>query len=865
MNQERILSILYDISLVIGSADQVNSLLMKVLQRLIFHTGYPCGMFFHRLPHGSGDSAGGMERFRLEACIGDHRLNPVIGRELGVVPELIVGEDERLTPEQLEGMPLKQDYYRYLLRLPVPNYGMVLLLTPVKRKSHLPYTEIFKPVLANLAKAINLCQRNEDFTRHLIADRDEAREDNLRFRHAMDSAQDAICLIDPVEMRFVDFNRQAWQALGYTPEELYRKGPSDIKSEISKGELRELFLRVIDSGTDFTLNTTHQRKDGSRFPVEVHVNALKQAGREPIIISVARDVTERKKYEEALFNAKERALVTLQSIGDAVITTDREGRIDSMNPVAELLTGYTFEEVTGLTLDAAFQVIDEFTRLPAENPVDACLAHGEVVSLSHHSLLLARDGREIAIEDSAAPIRERDGSIIGVVMVFHDVTRSREMAQKLTWQASHDSMTGLVNRAEFERRLKRLVDMAREEQTQHALLYLDLDQFKVVNDTSGHVAGDELLRQLAVLMRSLVRENDTLARLGGDEFGVLLANCDQTHAMRLAQSLRERIREYRFIWQEQVFEVGVSIGIVEINAVHNDISLILSHADIACYAAKDGGRNRVHIFQPDDDELMQRHSEMLWLSKINEAMEQERLELYGQAIVRVAGGEQQDCWYETLLRLRDEQGRLILPGAFIPAAERYNLMPAVDRWVISHAFACLCRQAGHNEAPLRLSINLSGASLNQDDTSEFILQQAASCDLDPGRVCFEITETAAISNLTRAYRLMHDLKAAGFCFALDDFGSGVSSFNYLKNLPVDYLKIDGSFVRDMLTDSVDQAMVEMINQIGHVMGIQTIAEYVESEQILQALIDKGVDFAQGFHLHSPSPMRALFEDDVPTD
>ncbi len=855
MNQERILSILYDISLVIGSADQVQLLLTKVLQRLIFHTGYPCGMILRRLPDGS---AGGEGRFRLEACVGDHRLNPILGEELEISASLLSGEDERLSRGQLQGMPLKQDYYQRLLRLPVPGYGVVLLLTPAERNLQLPYTEIFKPVLANFAKAINLCERNEAFTRHLIADRDEAREDNLRFRHAMDSSQDAIYLIDPLHMRFVDFNRQAWQALDYTPEELSRKGPGDIKTDISETELRGLFQQVIDGDTDFSLDAMHRRKDGSRFPVEVHLNALSQPGREPVIIAVARDVTERKKYEEALFNAKERALVTLQSIGDAVITTDREGRIDSMNPVAEQLTGYRLDEVSGLTLDAAFQVIDEISRLPTDNPVDACLAHGEVVSLSHHSLLLARDGREIAIEDSAAPIRERDGSITGVVMVFHDVTRSREMAQKLSWQASHDNMTGLVNRAEFERRLKRLVDQAREEQTQHALLYLDLDQFKVVNDTSGHVAGDELLRQLAVLMRSLVRESDTLARLGGDEFGLLLANCDQDHAMRVAQSLREKIREYRFIWQEQVFEVGVSIGIVEINQAHSDISLILSHADIACYAAKDGGRNRVHIFQPDDDELMQRHSEMLWLSKISEAMEQDRLELYGQAIVSVAAGEQTDTWYETLLRLRDEQGRLIPPGAFIPAAERYNLMPAVDRWVIVHAFACLCRHQEGDETPLRLSINLSGASLNQDDTSEFILQQAAACQLEPCRVCFEITETAAISNLTRAYRLMHDLKAVGFCFALDDFGSGVSSFNYLKNLPVDYLKIDGSFVSDMLNDSVDQAMVEMINQIGHVMGIQTIAEYVESEQILQALIDKGVDFAQGFHLHCPSPMRALF-------
>jgi diguanylate cyclase (GGDEF)-like protein/PAS domain S-box-containing protein len=856
MDQERILSILYDVSLVIGGADQVKSLLIKVLQRLIFHTGYPCGMVLQReVEEGLSDR---MLSLRLQACVGDHRLHPWIGKRLNIPCSLVDSDTEHLDPQQLCGLPLKQDYYQNLLQLPIPGYGLILLLSPVEPTSSLPLREVFKPVLANFAKAIKLCERNEAFTRHIIADRDEAREDNQRFRHAMDSSQDAIYLIDPVSMRYIDFNRQAWEALNYTPEELRRLGPSDIKAGISIKELHALFQRTIDSGNDVSLNAIHQRKDGSQFPVEVHLNALQQEGRQPIIIAVVRDITERKRYEEALFNEKERALVTLQSIGDAVITTDRGGCIEYMNPVAETLTGYRAGEVAGLTLDAAFQLIDEVTRQQAENPVDACLSRGEVVSLSRHNLLISRDGREVAIEDSAAPIRKRDGSVIGVVMVFHDVTRSREMAQKLSWQASHDSMTGLVNRAEFERRLKQLVDLACEEQSQHALLYLDLDQFKIVNDTSGHVAGDELLKQLAVLMHSLVRDSDTLARLGGDEFGVLLANCDQEHALRVAQSLRERIKEYRFIWREQVFEVGVSIGIVEINADLNDISLLLSHADIACYAAKDDGRNRVHVFQPDDDALMQRRSEMLWLSKINDAMEQCRLELFGQAIVSLSSKVAVSLWHETLLRLRDEQGHLVPPGAFIPAAERYNLMPMVDRWVIARAFSFLARdERGEGTVPSRLSINLSGASINQEDTSAYIMQQLDIFQLDPTRICFEITETAAISNLTRAYRLMHDLKGVGFCFALDDFGSGVSSFNYLKNLPVDFLKIDGSFVRDMLTDSVDEAMVEMINQIGHVMGIRTIAEYVESEEVLQILTRKGIDFAQGYHLHRPTPMRSI--------
>ncbi|MGD8913432.1 MAG: EAL domain-containing protein [Candidatus Thiodiazotropha sp.] len=856
MDQERIISILYDISLVISDADHVKSLLTNVLQRLIFHTGYHCGMV---LQQEAQENAVDRERsLWLQACVGDHRLHHWIGKQINIPYSLVDSDTNRLDPQLLYGLPFKQNYYQNLLQLPIPEYGFILLLSPVEQTSSLSLQEIFKPVLANFAKTIRLCQRNEDFTRHIIADSVDAREDNQHFRHAMDSLQDAIYLIDPVSMRFIDFNQLAWRVLNYTPEELYQLGPRNINTDLSIAELQALFQRTIDTGVGVRFNTIHQRKDGFQLPVEVHLNALQQEGRQPIVIAVVRDITERKRYQEALFNEKERALVTLQTIGDAVITTDREGLIEHMNPVAEKLTGYFVGEVVGSTLDTVFQVIDEITRQKAENPVEACLSRGELVSLSRHSLLIARDGSEVVIKISAAPVRKRDGSVIGVVIVFNDVTRSRELAQKLSWQASHDSVTGLVNRAEFEHRLKQLVEQARKVHNQHALLYLDLDQFKVINDTSGHVAGDELLKQLAVLMLSLLRDSDTLARLGGDEFGVLLANCDQEHALCVANSLRERIKEYRFIWYEQLFEVGVSIGIVEIKADHNDISLLLSHADIACYAAKDGGRNRVHVFQPDDDVLIQRRSEMLWLSKINDAMEQCRLELFGQAIVALPSKATGRVWLETLLRMRDEQGHLVSPGAFIPAAERYNLMPAVDRWVISNAFALLAHdKRGEDKAVSRLSINLSGASINQEDTSAYILQQLDTFQLDPTRICFEITETVAISNLTRAYRLIHDLKAVGFCFALDDFGSGVSSFKYLKNLPVDYLKIDGSFVRDMLTDKVDEAMVEMINQIGHVMGIKTIAEYVESDEILQLLTGKGVDFAQGFHLHRPTPMRSL--------
>lgn len=852
MDQARILSILYDTSLVMGAADQVQSLLLKVLQRLIFHTGYPCGLILQRQPDAGGDD--GDCRMRLRVCVGDHRLNAHLDTLLSFPAALADGDPDELEARGLEALPLRHNYYRRMLRLPVPDYGVMLLLTPVDQRGTIRYPGIFKPVLANFSKAITLCERNEAYTRHLIADRDAAREANERFRHAMDSSQDAIYLIDPEAMRFLDFNHQGSVSLGYAAGELSAMGPQDIKPDVDETELRRLFERAIGGEEDLSLNAVYRRKDGSLFPVEVRINALRQEFGKPVIIAVARDVTERKAIEEALFKEKERAQVTLQSIGDAVITTDQLGRIDYMNPVAEALTGYACAEAKGWLLEEAFQILEETTRQPVINPVDACLACGEMVSLANHSLLISRDGREIAIEDSAAPIRRSDGAVVGVVMVFHDVTRAREMAHKLSWQASHDSMTGLVNRAEFERRLALLVKECHLEKARHALLYIDLDQFKVVNDTCGHVAGDELLKQLAVLMHNLVRESDTLARLGGDEFGVLLCNCDQEHSLRVADALREQIRDYRFVWREHLFEVGASIGIVEINEDQRDISLILSQADMACYAAKDAGRNRVHIFEANDDELMRRHSEMLWVSKLTEAMGEQRLELFWQEI-RPLQESGTGCGYEVLLRLRDAQGRLILPGAFIPAAERYNLMPVVDRWVIGQVFA-FCREwcERSSEMPVEIFINLSGASINHERTSDFILEQLRGSGLDAGHFCFELTETAAISNLTNAYRLIRELKKEGFRFALDDFGAGVSSFTYLKNLPVDYLKIDGSFVLDMLRDPVDESMVQMINQIGHVMGLKTIAEYVESAALCRRLTEMGIDFAQGFVLHKPVPM-----------
>ncbi len=564
---------------------------------------------------------------------------------------------------------------------------------------------------------------------------------------------------------------------------------------------------------------------------------------------------ERERMEGALFQEKELALVTLQSIEDAVITTDATGLIKYLNPVAEELTGWSLAESLGLPLAQVFRIVNEMTRKPEENPVEKALRSGQMIEKTNHTVLITRNGNELAIEDSAAPIRTPDGQIIGAVMVFHDVTQTRHIARLLSWQASHDALTGLVNRSEFENRLEQTVSSAKTSKGQHALCYLDLDQFKIVNDTCGHVAGDELLRQVTTLFQTNVRSSDTLARLGGDEFGILLNHCPLEPAVWIANTLREAVQKFRFVWQDKTFNIGVSIGLVVINADTQQMNSVLSAADAACYIAKNKGRNRVHVYQADDVDLAQQHGEMQWVARITQALEDNRFCLYYQPIVPVTQPESLEEHCEVLLRLVDETGNLVSPMAFMPAAERYNLMQAIDRWVICTVFASLghCYQSLTPTQECLYAINLSGASINDDQFIDFVCEQFALHQIPPKAICFEITETIAITNLGKAADLIRSLKEFGCRFALDDFGSGMSSFAYLKNLPVDYLKIDGSFVKHIVEEPIDLAIVEAINQIGHVMGIKTIAEFVENDAILEKIKALGVDYAQGYGIGKPQP------------
>ncbi|MGD8773464.1 MAG: EAL domain-containing protein, partial [Gammaproteobacteria bacterium] len=489
-----------------------------------------------------------------------------------------------------------------------------------------------------------------------------------------------------------------------------------------------------------------------------------------------------------------------------------------------------------------------------EDPVSICLREKCVTELGQHSILVDRFGEQIAIQDSAAPIRDRRGQVMGSVMVFHDVNKERSLRRQLAYQASHDPLTGLINRREFEVRLQEALDASRETPgLTHVLLYLDLDQFKIVNDTCGHSAGDQLLQQLTALITRRVRVSDIVCRLGGDEFGLLLSDCSLERAVEVADSLRQAIREYRFFWQDAAFDIGVSIGVVTVTEESESVAALLSAADVACYAAKDQGRNRLHVYQHGD--AAERHAEMQWVSHVTRAIEDDRLELYFQPIVPI--GEKKDTrgHYELLLRLRDERGRLVSPEAFIPAAERYNLMPALDRWVLRYALENLAYTGGGDrDDGYTVAINFSGTSLNEDKFLDFVLAELARFDPVPGAICFEITETAAISNLQRVAHFMSEVKKRGCEFSLDDFGSGLSSFTYLKNLPVDYLKIDGHFVKNLTHDRIDQTMVAAITSVGNAMGIRTVAEHVDSQDVLDTLTTIGVEFAQGFLIAKPRPV-----------
>ncbi|MDU2872917.1 MAG: diguanylate cyclase [Pseudomonas aeruginosa] len=573
------------------------------------------------------------------------------------------------------------------------------------------------------------------------------------------------------------------------------------------------------------------------------------------MIGINSDITEIRTLAETLHEEKERLQVTLYSIGDAVLTTDAGGRVTFMNPVAEAMTGWTLQDAIGAPHELVFNVLDSDTGEALESPVRRCLQNTRVFYLEDGATLISRKGEQHDIQNCAAPVRTRDGEIIGTVLVFQNVTKARAMQRELSYHASHDALTGLFNRTKFEEELQRALANAQERATQHALCFIDLDRFKVVNDSAGHAAGDMLLRELSRILADRTRASDTLARLGGDEFGILLENCPAEKAVEIADHLRKTIQDLHFTWSGQPFNCTVSVGLVHLLPGISTLEEALRSADMACYMAKEKGRNRVQVFHQDDVELSMRFGEMTWVQRIHLALEEDRFSLYAQPIVPLGEGAEEGLHVELLLRLRDEGGRLVPPLSFIPAAERYGLMTLIDRWVVENAFRTLVERAQDPRAePIgTCAINLSGATIGDESFLQFLTELFARYRIPPQTICFEVTETVAVANLASAIRFINELKDTGCRFSLDDFCAGMSSFIYLKHLPVDYLKIDGSFVKDMLEDPIDRAMVQVINHIGHVMGKRTIAEFVETVEVMEALREIGIDYAQGLAIGAPLP------------
>ncbi len=619
----------------------------------------------------------------------------------------------------------------------------------------------------------------------------------------------------------------------------------------ARAPIQQALAHVMLTGENMEMELPLIRADGQRIWVRAQGSGEVRDGQTVRVFGAFQDVTDRRELTDALAEKNELLHVTLQSIGDAVITTDPQGRVSWMNPVAERLTGCDLGDVKDLHLADTIEIVQEESREPLENPITTCLQTRKVVSLRREAVLVARDGNEYAVKDTAAPIVNDDGELLGAVMVLYDVTEQRRLTGEMSYRARHDALTGLVNRSEFETRLGEVLAEASEHGVMHSVLYLDLDQFKMVNDTCGHSAGDELLVQMTDQIKACVRSNDTVARLGGDEFAIILEHCPPAQAETVAQEICERVRRQRFVHGDHRFRLGVSIGLVALHGSWPTTAAIMQAADTACYAAKEAGRDRVHCYRESDSAIMSQQSRTRWALRIEEALEQERFTLHAQRIEPL-GEDDAPQRFELLVRLQESDGRLTMPGAFIPAAERFRLMSRIDRWVLSEAVA-LASNPG--TAPgCQLFLNFSGQSLGDRAFHEDVREHLEGIAPDVReRLVFEVTETEVIANINDARDFLDAVRALGVRVALDDFGAGMASYGYLRNLNFDYLKIDGQLVASMLDDALSLAAVRSFIEVAGVLKLPVIAEHVESDHTLQALHDMGVQLAQGFHIHRPAP------------
>lgn len=674
-------------------------------------------------------------------------------------------------------------------------------------------------------------------------------------------SQDAI-ITKTLDGIVTSWNEGAEEMFGYRADEMIGQPITQLFPQHQIDEEKFIIKKIKSNTSIKQYETVRVTKHGALIHLSVSLSPIKNLLGEIVGVSkIARDITKQKMLEQKLIQQHAQFKVTMDAIADAVITTDMHGFVQYLNPVATDLTGWACIDALGKPVSEIFHIVHLETRDLALNLIEQCLRQESPPNQDKHQdkqiVLISRDGTERVIERTASVIQDANQKAIGAVLVFHDVTVQCKLADELQYRSHHDALTGLLNRAEFESKLESCMKDNREADIHHALIYLDLDRFKVINDRCGLAAGDTVLKDIAKILQTCIRSTDILARIGGDEFAIILHKCDAEQSIKVAKNICKVVSEYHFYHTDECFRLGASIGLVVMDKNWTSTNSLLQAADSACYEAKNTGRNRVHLYYDTDSTLSAHQSETKWVSRIEKALEDNHFVLFCQRIMPLNHQGLEHA--EILIRMVDKDGTLIPPSAFLPAAERFHLASRVDRFVVEKVLAWMSLNRGSLGHIESISINLSGQSLSDLSFHRDVLNLISTASIETSKLCFEITETAAITNIADAKKFIAELNAYGVKFSLDDFGSGVSSFGYLKNLNVDYLKIDGQFITDLLQNDIGQATVRCIAEVAKVTGKKTIAEWVENKTVEKMLKKMGIDFTQGFLKHNPAPLDFLLD------
>ena len=686
-----------------------------------------------------------------------------------------------------------------------------------------------------------------------IGERDEEIQDKDKLFAEFARTLPEVVLVH--DERILLANDSAANLVGLKPDQIEGRDVADLV----KPAYRALFRKTMAdrlAGESAPRRLEIQLIDGAErgLWVEAQSSIIEYRGNQAIL-TIARDVSYRKSLEVSLSRSKRQAQYTLESISEGVITTDNQGRIDYLNRAAESMTGANRDNAAGHKIGELFSLIDEADRRPLGDPVERCLSMRRRVNMGRRALLVSGDGEhEHSVEITASPVRGPGNSISGTVVVFHDVSEIRGLTRQMSYQATHDALTGLINRREFERRLQEALDSAHAEEGVHIIFYMDLDRFKAVNDSCGHLAGDNMLREVAALIKDQVRDSDFVGRLGGDEFGTLLIGCPLDKARQIATDICNAVADYRFVWQDKIFNIGISIGLVEITHASAALQDIMSAADSACYVAKQRGRGQVHVYSARDEAIARERGDIQWLRQLQEALHESKFELAVQPILATGTANGTGPAVEVLIRMPDEHGRHTNSADFLRSAERYQLMPQIDRWVVNATLAAISSGEIKLASNRSCAINISGQTLGDEEFLAFVVDTLDHSGVSPSSICFEVIESAISSNLQHAQRFIEVLHGIGCEFALDDFGSGLGSFASLKSLPIDYLKIDGLYTRNLASDQVNQEMVAAMIKLARTMEFRVVAEQVEEQEDFDWLRDMGIDFVQGNFVDPPATL-----------